>query len=246
MYYNRFLRRVGTFFSIYVLFFSLSPLFFGVWHTGVFMSLLFGLALLFTCLFWDRPGRVWRHLKNWVLGGLCAAMAFGGVCSALMLVAAFRPPQEPATVVVLGCQVIEDQPSLMLRYRLEAALRYLDAHPEAPVVCSGGTKGGGPFSEGAVMKKWLLEHGVQEERIFVEGTSRNTQQNVEYSASIIREHGLPQQAAFASDGFHQFRAGIYAQRYGLGAGALPCLTPWGLAPTYWVREWFAIVKAVLL
>lgn len=47
------------------------------------------------------------------------------------------PKQGAATVVVLGCKVNGDQPSLMLRRRLECALEYLRTNEQAVCVVSG-------------------------------------------------------------------------------------------------------------
>ena len=118
-------------------------------------------------VFWDAfpdmmfPGypkeqhRWWRITRGILAGCLALTVAGGCVLSALMLRAGrMNPPPEdgtPATVVVLGCLVKENGPSLMLRYRLEAALDYLRLHPEAPVVVSGGQGKPEPMSEARAM-----------------------------------------------------------------------------------------------
>ena len=52
-----------------------------------------------------------------------------------------KPPAErdAAAVVVLGAGVNGKEPSLSLRTRLDAALTYLEGHPEIPAVLTGGT-----------------------------------------------------------------------------------------------------------
>ena len=240
-------RRVGNFISLGLLLCGLGPLTIGVFHTGSLVLTVYALLLLAVCNCWHAAPQWWQRLRGWLAAGLISGAVLGAIASALMIRAAwYNPPREPATVVVLGCQVVDDRPSLMLEYRLQAALDYLNAHPQSPVVCSGGYKGGGAYSEAAVMANWLRAHDIAPARIWLEERSTNTSENLYYTAQIIQRNALPQQLAIATDSFHQLRAAIYAHRNGLHAGALPAVTPWGLFPGYWVREWFGLVKALFL
>lgn len=185
----------------------------------------------------------------WAVGLGLAALCGAGLSVWMASAAYASPPLEENqyTVVVLGCQVIEDQPSLMLRRRLDAAFAYLTAHPEAPVVVSGGLDTGKKLSEAEVMRNYLINLGVSPERIYLEDRSYSTETNLSESAKIIDGNGLPRGVAIATDGFHLLRGRIYARKNGLSPQAsLPARTPWGLRPGYWVREWFAIAKAEIL
>ena len=44
----------------------------------------------------------------------------------------------PEVMVIFGCQVRKDGPSILLRDRLDTALAYLEDHPDTRVVVSGG------------------------------------------------------------------------------------------------------------
>lgn len=253
--------------ALYSLCFAVAPLPFGVRNAGMVGLGLYGAALLLLLSTWnlfDGWGRIPRRLHEvsdrrrapapywWKRARFLAALILalytaGSVCaSALMAKAAWgNPPAPGATVIVLGCQVQDGKPSLMLARRLDAALLFLQENPESVVVCSGGGPEGA-LSEAAVMSQYLQEHGISPERIYLEERSSNTKENVAFSAGIIRENGLSEQAAIASDGFHQLRGQLYARKNGLAAGGLPAVTPWGLLPSYWVREWFGVAKAVVL
>lgn len=242
------------------------PIPFMVFNTGAAAFLLFGVAAILTAALWDRfdgwgrvPRRLhevsdlrrppaprwWRMTRLALSLCLVLALAGGGVLSLAMGAAIGQTPGENATVVVLGCRVYGDQPSLMLQRRLNAALEYLNIHPQAAVVCSGGQTAGDPYSEAAVMANYLVQRGVSPERIYLEEQSASTAQNIGNSAEIIRQNGLPLQIAIATDGFHELRAQLYARKNGLDGRALPAVTPWGIAPAYWVREWFGLAKAVV-
>ena len=97
------------------------------------------------------------------------------------------------------------------------------------------------------MAEYLMANGIDETRIYQEDRSTNTQQNLAYSAEIIRQEGLPERLVIVTDGYHQLRGRIYAgtqgftQVYGWSGK-----TPWGLLPSYGVREMLAIGQAVVL
>ena len=71
--------------------------------------------------------------------------------------------------IVLGAKVKKGNiPSLALRYRLEAALEYAEAYPDIKLVVSGGQGPDEDIEEAIVMKDYLVEHGIEEERIILE------------------------------------------------------------------------------
>lgn len=268
---KRFVMLLCTVLGAYCLVFGIIPLFYAVFNFGVAALLGLGVLLLALPRLWEYPfavpGQVrvrrqlhevsdrrrpaiplwWKRLRALLAAGLLATGLVGGICSFWMVRAAwFNPPQGDCTVVVLGCQVRKDgTPSLMLRYRLDAAYRYLAAHPDAPVICTGGLDDGRTVTEAGSAKNELVSRGIDPSRIYTEDRSRNTEQNLAFSKEIIAQNGLPSRAAIATDGFHQKRGAVYAQRAGFTPYALPAVTPWGLLPSYWVREWGGLLKAAL-
>ena len=168
---------------------------------------------------------------------VCSAMAL----SALIIHAAVRKPEENATAIVLGCRVYGETPSLMLVKRLEAAFDYLNKHPGASCVLSGGRGPGENISEAECMYRWLLQKGIDAGRLYKEDQSESTRENLSFSEAIISEEGLPESVAIVTDSFHLYRAGAEAQKLGLRYGSVPGKTPWWLLPTFLVREYYAIL-----
>ena len=153
-----------------------------------------------------------------------------------------RPGPEDCTVVVLGCQVSANgEPTVMLRDRIDAAYDYLTAHPESRCVASGGQNDNEPISEAACIRNTLAARGIDPDRILLEGRSRSTEENLRFTAEIIRQQGLNPRVAIASDNFHQLRASVWARRCGLEAESLGCASWWPLGPGYWAREAVAVV-----
>lgn len=193
---------------------------------------------------WSRAGgKVFLSAVSLVLG---IFLVFGVVMSCLMAAAMNRPPKENGTVVILGCQVKGTQPSLMLTKRLEAAKEYLDQNPKAVCIPSGGMGNGELVSEAQAMKTWLMDHGIDESRIYLEDQSGDTVENIKNSKEIMEKEGLPQEMILVSDGFHQYRASLIAQKQGVAAGAVSAQTPWYTLATYWMREIFALAQEIFL
>ena len=159
-----------------------------------------------------------------------------------------RPPQQTgeATVVVLGCKVNGEEPSLMLRRRLECAMEYLAENPQADCVVSGGMGDNESYTEAHVMKKFLVEHGIDAERVYEENRSTSTETNLLYSLALVKEEDLSQNIILCTDGFHQLRAWMYGMRNGVDARAISGRTPVLTIPSYAVRELGGILKMLIL
>lgn len=230
--------------------FALPPFRHGIQSIGSFIPMLFSaVTLLFL---WCRPLRdklkaykvtraLWRAALVCYFAGISAFLLLLG----LILSSQWNAPgPEARTLVVLGCQVRGEEPSLMLHKRLEAACDYLTAHPDAPCVVSGGQGPGEQISEAEAMRRYLTGRGVEPHRIYMEDRSESTEENIRFSAAIIREKGLPTDIAIATDGFHQWRGGWHAEKNGLSARAVAADTPWYLQECYYVREVLAVAKTL--
>lgn len=215
--------------------------------TGMAVSAVLVLILLFWNRFCSFVGKCWEKPLGRIV--LCitglltvAAVVIAAVISVFMARAANdRPKDDNTTVVVLGCQVRNGAPSLMLAQRLRAAYDYLSEHESVKAVVSGGQGEDESISEAQCMKDWLVDKGISPERIFMEDKSVNTEENLSFSKSIIDENGLPKRITIVTDGFHQLRADILAERIGIESNNISAKTRWYLLPTYWVREWFGVL-----
>lgn len=167
------------------------------------------------------------------------------ICSVLLVIAGVRTADGSDTVIVLGCLIKGDRPSKMLRQRLDKAYGYLVENKDAVAILSGGQGPDEIMPEADVMFNYLVDKGIDPDRLYVEADSHNTQQNMQYSAEIIKKEGLDTNVVVITQAFHQFRASVYAKEAGLCAHALNCKTNPGTLPTYWLREMFGIAKMAL-
>lgn len=174
----------------------------------------------------------------------CAVALLAATISALMIGAAVTPSREGATVIVLGSKIYGDQPSRMMRQRLDAAADRLLADPTAHCVVTGGLGEGETYTEAYVMKKYLVEvRGIDPDRIACEEAATDTHENLHLSMAIIREKGWSTDVVVATHVFHQYRARRLA--YAAGAdtvGGAACLSPVHLMLYYWVRECAAVCR----
>lgn len=192
-----------------------------------------------------------KQAKGWGKGMLIAGIAIlsvavivAGVISALMIHAAVAPPCEGATVIVLGSKIHGDQPSRMMRQRLDAAADRLMADPTAHCVVSGGLGPGETYTEAYVMKKYLVEQrGIDPIRIACEEAATDTHENLHLSLDIVREQEWSTDVVVATQVFHQYRARRLACAAGANTvGGAACLSPVHLMLYYWVRECAAVCR----
>ena len=116
-------------------------------------------------------------------------------------------------IIVLGAQVRENGPSVVLRYRLDTAIEYLEENPETICIVSGGQGANEPFSEAEGMANYLIENGIEKDRILLENKSKNTVQNMQYSSALMDE--TYNSVGIVTNNFHMFRAMKLAKAQGL-------------------------------
>lgn len=246
---------VGVF-SFILFIWGILPYFTGrIRNVGVWATCTAGIVGLLTA-FCGKPiaMAVWSSGKAvrgivCVLGAVLAALLLLFVIVSVLIIARAnrKSDNKEVTVLIPGARLYEDRPSRMLLERIQAAALYLRAHPDLPCVVSGGQGADEPCAEASMMRTLLIEMGIDESRIYVEDKSTNTFENMQFSREIITAHHLPTAVVIATQAFHQYRCGVYAQKAELTpVGALPCKTPLHLLLCYWVREYAGICRMWLL
>ncbi len=174
-----------------------------------------------------------------IIAAICGTAAVETVCMARAV--ANRSTDGNRTLVVLGCKVIGENPSLMLYERLESALEYLNENPDASCVVSGGQGEDEEISEAECMYRFLVQNGISEDRLYMEDKSSSTRENIEFTKKIIKDNSLEERIAIVTNEFHEYRAGKIAEKLDMDYRAVPARTAWWLFPTYYVRELYGIL-----
>ena len=208
--------------------------------------------LFFGCLFlWGifqnklnkkAQGAKWAKIFRGVLitGYLAFTLLFA-VEGALMINAANKTPPSDATMILLGCGVKGEEPSQMLRLRIDAAEEFLKENPDSKAILSGGQGKGENISEALCMHRELTARGISEDRLYMEDRSTSTRENIAFSKEIIEKEGLNTTVAVVSNNFHLYRASLSVKNAGLEFFSVSAFTPYPLFGTYIMREFMGIL-----
>jgi uncharacterized SAM-binding protein YcdF (DUF218 family) len=210
------------------------------------LAVFFLIGGFFTLLFFKNgtaKGIYIRHKKAvWAI--MAALFLFIGTLEVLILKSANTDPSKVSgktdIVLVLGGGTKKNKPGAVLKGRLDQALGYAQDQPAITFVVSGGLGFGKTVSEAAIMKNYLIEHGIRGDRIVIEEKATSTFENLLYTKELI--HPSDRVLIVTSD-FHLFRTKMIAKRVGIEAEGLGTPIRLSSVPQAHVREYFAIIKS---
>lgn len=215
----------------------------------MFFAVWFGIAALFFAvaagIHFEWNERVPAAAK-WA--GAVALAAVVAVCAVetAFIAGSFNAVGKPGLdyIIVLGAQVKEEGPSIVLRYRLDAAADYLRENPETQCIVTGGQGANEPFTEAEGMRDYLVNIGIDESRIILEPRALNTQQNIAYSMTLMDSPDAS--VGVVTNNFHVFRGVSLAKKQGMTdvCGIAAPSNPLYL-PNNILREYFGITKDFL-
>lgn len=195
-----------------------------------------------------------RRRNGWLKGLavllLAGVLVFAALLGQVLSGAKDDVQGDPQVMIILGCQVHEWGPSILLQDRLDTALEYLEDHPDMTVVVSGGQGSNEPTTEAQAMADYLEEHGISRENILLEENSHNTKENLQFSKELLEQSGEDSSKGvmIVSNGFHLTRARMLAGRAGFDQISV-LAAPSSHIPArlkMYVREPLALVKSFLL
>lgn len=155
----------------------------------------------------------------------------------------------PPLIVIFGALVRPDgRPSAALLRRTGYGLAASRAHPDAPILCSGGAPRPGP-TEASIMARVLSDAGVAGGRLILDEVSLDTLGNVAAATAQVLAGGHPHVIA-CTDGYHLPRVRLLLALEGVASvrGPVP-RGPAGAPLAGWVamsaREGLAIPYGLL-
>lgn len=203
------------------------------WLIAGLFHLILGLAWM------DIPSKI----RVMILCMIIAAWILFAVVE-LRIVSAMKQGTEeavqPEYLIVLGAQVRGRRITNSLMRRLDTAYEQWKRFPEIRIIVSGGRGKGEEISEAVAMAGNLQSRGIPGERIFLEGRSTTTYENLMFSKKYIRDMACP--VILVTNNFHIYRAlsigkaAGYKNLYGAAASSNPVLFV-----NYMVREFFAVL-----
>ena len=103
--------------------------------------------------------RVFKKIFIWVCSiGICIFLVILSLIISKMNV---KPVKNLDYIIVLGAQVKESGPSVVLRYRLDRTVSYLKENDNTLVIVSGGQGANEKATEASVMKEYLVNNAMQ-------------------------------------------------------------------------------------
>ena len=225
-----------------------------IFNIGTILGALAGIVLCAVGIFWKPLVNLVKKAAANKFGrivlGVIAALITAAICIYFatlgsIIKAEKNEAEHQKTLIVLGCQVRGDVPSLMLRTRIDAAFDYLQKNPDATAILSGAKGEDELISEAECIYNSLVDKGIDKSRLFVEDESVNTDENIKNSLAIIEKNNLSHEVAIATSDYHQKRAAMICTRYSLSAHAVNAKTPSYLAPVFYTREVGAVVVETL-
>ena len=251
---RRILRIGAASLSIILFVWFAAPIAYRILNAGNLLGMLMCIALFFRTalspLYHRIKSRMQRRkplkiILRIVQIGSSAFLLYGAVISSFMVYAMIPRETNGATAVVLGAQVHSWGPSAILQQRIDAAERYLNSHPDAAAILTGGQGDDEIVSEAACMYQVMIADGISPSRIYQEDQARNTDENIRFSLKVIDDRHLCRDIAVVTDSYHQLRARIIAHKQDADLLITPVNTVnsasgFWLYPTYFVREWIAI------
>ncbi len=192
----------------------------------------------------------YKVLRTIVTVIVCLGIALFLVIEGIIITYANLPePDEDVNYcLVLGAGIFPDgRLSLSLTNRLDTAYEYLEQHGDVVCIVSGGKGETEPVAEAYAMRDYLLDMGLEPDRILTEADSYSTHGNMTKSAAVMEQYDpvLEKTAVIVTNDFHIFRALLVAKNRGITGYGLACKTPLLVLVTSYMREFLTIVNTVL-
>lgn len=155
---------------------------------------------------------------------------------------------EQRVYIVFGAKIKESGPSATLAARLDTAVDALQSDPNGICIVSGGQGPDEPETEAASMKRYMVEHGIPEERILAEDKASNTIENIRNSVALMEKEGLAEcNIVCISSDTHIPRISLMCAREGIEASFIKAESPKKeYLFTTWVREHLSYVKMLVM
>lgn len=178
----------------------------------------------------SRGRSLWPTLLVWVwlVGSYALTVAAYGAISR---------PRSADVAIVFGSLVREGQPSRPLAARLEAGRRLYEQKLARVLYVSGASRPEG-YNEAAVMRTWLLAHGVPDSAIVADSLGRTSALTAKDAAAFMKGRGF-KDATVVTQYFHIARATLACQQAGID------VTGAAMAPLYEWRDLYSLGRELV-
>lgn len=206
-----------------------------VMFTGVFLIFL---ATLYPKIAHKKIVKIFKYI--FVIG---YAFLIGMIIFIVIASNTHKADYTEDAVIVLGCGIKGENPTLTLIKRLDKAVEYSTKNKDCIIIVSGGQGPQEDISEAEAMYRYLVLKGVDGNRIKKEDKSTSTNENFKFSKQILDNLiNSDYTVAYITNDFHNYRAGRLAQINGLRAKGCPSATDLYSIPPSYMREVLAVIQ----
>ena len=155
-----------------------------------------------------------------------------------------RPHKNLDYLIVLGAQVGANGPEISYKYRLDAAYDYLIENENTKCILTGNRGSNEPISEGEGGYNYLIERGIDKNRLMYEEESNDTYGNIKNAVDLINEKNTNDyDIAIVTNKYHLFRGMEIARKFlNKEVDGLPAKINKFYLLNSMVREFFGVVK----
>lgn len=168
-----------------------------------------------------------KRFKVWRAGVVLLTLLF--IISGLVIVwdGVTDEIAEADVALVMGAKVKSDgTPSHRLKARLDKAVELFRRGYFEHLIVSGGLGWEG-YDEAQVMAQYLVEHGVRQERIFIDSEGYDTYKTAQTAAQIMETNGM-ERVIVITQYFHIPRTKLALGRFGVSKVYSANAVYWGL------------------
>lgn len=141
-------------------------------------------------------------------------------------------------ILVLGAGLDGNKVGKILKSRLDKAIEYYKLHDDVDIIVSGGFGKNKNITEAQAMYTYLIENGVNKDKIIKEDKATTTLENIKFSQEILkkRKHG-DKKVLIVTNEFHLYRSMVIADILGMNNEGLACKTKLKVRVNYMMREY---------
>jgi len=225
----------------------------GNMDTGILLPSIGGICIILGIIFiktetYRKNSKFYNRIGKVVLGLFIVWLISFAVLMTVIFTSAISQQNEKVdSVIVLGAGLKGGVPTLALQTRLDSAIDYMNRNPETKAIVSGGQGFSETITEAEGMKRYLVSHGIPEDRILKEEQSTSTYENMLFSKKLY-ENSIGKKlnkVMIITNNFHMMRSKMLARRAGLQPYGISSGTPWYIYPNVLLREYLAVFKSLI-
>lgn len=225
----------------------------GNMDTGILVPSVGGICIILGMIFiktkaYKKNTKLYKNIAKAILAlFLVWLVSFAVLLTVIFTSAISQKDEKVDSVIVLGAGLKGETPTLALKARLDSAIDYLNSSTEVIAIVSGGQGFGERITEAEGMKRYLVSHGISEERILKEEKSTSTYENMIFSKKTFESSTGKKlgKVMIITNNFHMMRAKLLAKRAGLEPYGISSSTPWYIYPNVLLREYLAVFKSLI-